>query len=376
MLLLLAGATSASKECRLKDIGRRLPWAPGWSFKLNDCTHLSLSSNGLGDGGVKVLAAALAAGGGAPNVVEVNLVNNGIGDEGCVALADALSSPGSGLATLYLERNAIGDRGAIALGAALERNTALETLGLLGNELTDAGRAALQKARFAGSGLSIPGAEDEYQRLGSNGPARVSAQQQQQQQRQQQQQLGRLTDKAVAAAARPPPPAPHPPPQAAPPACRAMCGRATCLEMQRIGQHCEEVALLCGTACAGCCTATSPPAPPPLPPALPPCVDTVEGCSDDSRGVCAAAPSLASRICRATCGVCKGYSAPPEEAGGGWWLLPDQPAATVRGSAGAVSAQALPSAALVLAAAALPLLVAARVAARRRVGVARLESLH
>ena len=199
--------------------------------------------------------------------------------QGCVALADALSSPGSGLATLYLERNAIGDRGAIALGAALERNTALETLGLLGNELTGAGRAALQKAGFAGSGLSLPGAEDEYQRLGSNGPARVSAQQQQ---RQQQQQLGRLADKAAAAAARPPPPAPHPPPQTAPPACRAMCGRATCLEMRRIGQHCEEAALLCGDACAGCCTATSPPAPPPLPPALPPCVDTVAGCSPPS----------------------------------------------------------------------------------------------
>ena len=200
-----------------------------------------------------------------------NLRHRASAGQGCVALADALSSPGSGLATLYLERNAIGDRGAIALGAALERNTALETLGLLGNELTDAGRAALHKARFAGSGLSMPGAEDEYQRLSSNGPARVSAQQQQQ--------PGRLTDKAAAAAARPPPPAPHPPPQAAPPACRAMCGRATCLEMQRIGQHCEEVALLCGDACAGCCPATSPPAPPPLPPALPPCVDTVAGCS-------------------------------------------------------------------------------------------------
>ncbi|EOD31901.1 hypothetical protein EMIHUDRAFT_231160 [Emiliania huxleyi CCMP1516] len=210
--LLLGGAFS--KECVIKDVGRRLPWAPGWSFKLKDCTVLSLSDAGLGDSGVKVLAASLAAGGGAPNVVEVNLSNNGIGDEGCVALADALSSPGSGLATLYLERNAIGDRGAIALGAALERNTALETLGLLGNELTDAGRAALHKARFAGSGLSMPGAEDEYQRLGSNGPARVSAQQQQQ--------PGRLTDKAAAAATRPPPPAPHPPPQAAPPACRAM----------------------------------------------------------------------------------------------------------------------------------------------------------
>ena len=38
------------------------------------------------------------------------------------------------------------------------------------------------------------------------------------------------------------------------------------------------------------------------------------GCSDDSRGVCAAAPSLASRVCRATCGVCDGYGVPPEEA--------------------------------------------------------------
>ena len=53
------------------------------SFKLKDCTVLSLSDAGLGDSGVKVLAASLAAGGGAPNVVEVNLSNNGIGDEVC-----------------------------------------------------------------------------------------------------------------------------------------------------------------------------------------------------------------------------------------------------------------------------------------------------
>ena len=39
------------------------------------------------------------------------------------------------------------------------------------------------------------------------------------------------------------------------------------------------------------------------------------GCSDDSRGVCAAAPSLASRVCRATCGVCDGYGVPPDTPG-------------------------------------------------------------
>ena len=47
--LLLGGAFS--KECVLKDVGRRLPWAPGWSFKLKDCTVLSLSDAGLSDEG-------------------------------------------------------------------------------------------------------------------------------------------------------------------------------------------------------------------------------------------------------------------------------------------------------------------------------------
>ena len=60
------------------------------------------------------------------------------------------------------------------LGTALDRNTALETLGLLGNEMTDTGRVAL--ARFVGSGLPTPGARDEYQRRGAAKPAmRMSA---------------------------------------------------------------------------------------------------------------------------------------------------------------------------------------------------------
>ena len=204
--------------------------------------------------------------GGAPNVVEVNLFNNSIGDEGCIALADALAAPSSALRTLYLERNAIGDRGTAALGTALDRNTALETLGLLGNEMTDTGRVAL--ARFVGSGLPTPGARDEYQRRGAAKPAmRMSASHRQEAQ---------LPSKAsVARASSPPPPAPSPPPEDVPPGCLAMCGRATCWEMQGIGQHCEDVELLCGNACAGCCTATLPPAPPPVPPALPPCVDSV-----------------------------------------------------------------------------------------------------
>ena len=74
--LLLGGAFS--KECVIKDVGRRLPWAPGWSFKLKDCTVLSLSDAGLGDSGVKVLATSLAD---APSVLELSLINNGIGDE-------------------------------------------------------------------------------------------------------------------------------------------------------------------------------------------------------------------------------------------------------------------------------------------------------
>jgi len=61
--------------------------------------------------------------------------------------ADALAAPSSALRTLYLERNAIGDRGTAALGTALDRNTALETLGLLGNEMTDTGRVALSAVR-------------------------------------------------------------------------------------------------------------------------------------------------------------------------------------------------------------------------------------
>jgi serine/threonine protein kinase len=100
-----------------------------------------LSGNGIGDEGAKALAAS-------PHVVNLSklvLWDNHIGDEGVTALA---RSPNlAGLNTLDLGKNRLGDEGAIAL-AESPHMASLGALILVSNQIGDAGAAAIAASPY------------------------------------------------------------------------------------------------------------------------------------------------------------------------------------------------------------------------------------
>ncbi|HKI32187.1 MAG TPA: protein kinase [Gemmataceae bacterium] len=95
-----------------------------------------LSGNGIGDEGVKALAASRHV----VNLSKLVLWDNHIGDEGVKALAESPNL--AGLSTLDLGRNRVGDEGAIAL-AASPQMAGLSALILVSNQIGDAGAAAI-----------------------------------------------------------------------------------------------------------------------------------------------------------------------------------------------------------------------------------------
>jgi hypothetical protein len=364
--LLLCGARAA-RECSKAEVAR-IPWAPYWRFELDGCTKLNLGSGALGDGGLRALVDALDSQPG-QELTELKLHSNSVSDVGASILAEFLEGD-EVLETLYLERNSIGDEGATALGEALEVNTRLTTLGLYGNRLGERGRAAIAKAGF----VCLGWAADECQRT-----ARAETES--------------SASPPLAQAARtgskpppqpqpqpPPPPRPQPPPpqpqppqppqpqppppppQPAPLACQAMCGHATCQQMASIGQTCDDAALFCGDVCRACCEDVLPPAPPPAPPPLAPCEDAVEGCALDGRSVCAGSPTLAARICRATCELCRATARKKSRGGsdeGGQLFLDVEAPPTVTGQGNGSDGRQMLTAALSVPALALGIAVAA-----------------
>jgi serine/threonine protein kinase len=95
-----------------------------------------LSGNGIGDAGVKALAESPHV----VNLAKLVLWDNHIGDEGVKALAESPNL--AGLNTLDLGRNRLGDDGAIAL-ASSPFMAGLSALILVSNQIGDAGAAAI-----------------------------------------------------------------------------------------------------------------------------------------------------------------------------------------------------------------------------------------
>jgi serine/threonine protein kinase len=100
-----------------------------------------LSGNNVGDEGAKALAAS-------PHVVNLSklvLWDNHIGDEGVTALAQSPNL--AGLNTLDLGKNRVGDEGAIALAESPHMGS-LSALILVSNQIGDAGAAALAASPY------------------------------------------------------------------------------------------------------------------------------------------------------------------------------------------------------------------------------------
>ena len=102
---------------------------------------LFLSSNEIGDEGVKALVKALETN---KTLTTLDLRNNKIKDAGAKALAMSLKY-NTTLTTLNLDSNEIGTEGAIALAEALETNKTLTTLNLDRNKIGTEGIKALAK---------------------------------------------------------------------------------------------------------------------------------------------------------------------------------------------------------------------------------------
>ncbi|KAF8059651.1 NLRC3 [Scenedesmus sp. PABB004] len=117
-------------------------------------SSLSLANNGLDDGALRGVVAALAGGGEALGLAHLDLGGNNMLPPGAAALAAMLASDRS-LASLRLAGCPIGPEGAIALADALKVNPVLSSLSLAGTHVGTLGCEALCKALkgAASSGL-------------------------------------------------------------------------------------------------------------------------------------------------------------------------------------------------------------------------------
>lgn len=122
---------------------------------------MDLSSNGIGNAGVKSIAQALPA---LKKLYVLNLATNQIGDEGAWSLAQALpalpevcvgSDQWKGLTRLSLGDNAIGDEGARLIAQALPEMKALKLLDLTQNQIGDEGAKSVAQALPAATALDI-----------------------------------------------------------------------------------------------------------------------------------------------------------------------------------------------------------------------------
>jgi len=336
-LVLLLCSRASCHVCTAREALRRLPWPPGVAFRLDGCDQLQLAHAGLGPAAASALSLQLSSQP-SPAVRELNLFNNSVGDAGARALGIALRR-NTRLDTLYLERNDISDEALAALGRDLQDNKVLSTLGLFGNELGPAGREAMRKAGFVG----LEWADGEYKRNRSGRSTQADLYNTQPLQgarvpwqvetsaplpTQYSGSSSRLSSARSPFPSTPPPPTPAlpsiVPSPPIPTVCMAECGHASCFAMRSIGLVCDETRLVCGDACSECCNELSPPAPPPSLPPLAPCLDALDGCSLDGRGICLGAPSLAKKICMATCGLCETYISEPQP-----WLTVAESAASV-----------------------------------------------
>ncbi|KAL0242597.1 hypothetical protein GEMRC1_005160 [Eukaryota sp. GEM-RC1] len=112
-------------------------------LKLNSSvTSVNLRTNSVGDVGARALADALNVN---TSVTSVNLRANSIGDEGARALAEALKVNAS-ITSIDLRYNFIGDEGARALAEALKVNTSVTSVNLRANSIGDEGARALAEA--------------------------------------------------------------------------------------------------------------------------------------------------------------------------------------------------------------------------------------
>jgi hypothetical protein len=123
------------------------------SGALAKMTGLGLTSNKIGDDGMKAFASAIASGA-LPNLKLLYLGRNKISDPGMVSFSDAIARGALGsLVELWLPLNRIGDEGMKAFSSAITTRAlgALGSLHLSRNAIGDAGLISLAEAIRSGA---------------------------------------------------------------------------------------------------------------------------------------------------------------------------------------------------------------------------------
>lgn len=110
---------------------------------------LSLSSNAIGDEGLKGIAQGVRQN---AYLRRLDLYFNKVSNAGVVALGDALGK-GSALRMVHLDSNFVGDEGAASLAKALARGAPIGEMTLAYNRLTSEGASVLAAAAKASSSL-------------------------------------------------------------------------------------------------------------------------------------------------------------------------------------------------------------------------------
>ena len=106
--------------------------------------RLNLGHNNIGDEGARNLAEVLKV---KRTLTVLHLNDNQISDRGVQMLANALCHPKTNLTQLYLENNQqISDSSIVYFTEMLRQNQSLNTLWLIGCNLTNAGKERLRAA--------------------------------------------------------------------------------------------------------------------------------------------------------------------------------------------------------------------------------------
>ena len=128
-----------AKECTITDVRNEKDGT--WNFK--GCSKINCVAAGLTDGDVVQIATHLE---GDANVITLDLSQNHFGDKGAIAIATLLEHKNSKLSHLWLSANKIGCGGITKVAEAIAQNVYLEELHIARNHIHSDGAKAISQA--------------------------------------------------------------------------------------------------------------------------------------------------------------------------------------------------------------------------------------
>ena len=139
-ILLLTTTSVLARECTIDDVR---PSIPEGKYNFAGCTRVNCLGAGLTDADIIKLSSSLE---GDSNVITLDLSQNRFGDKGAIAIATLLEHKNSKLSHLWLSANNIGCGGITKVAEAIAENVYLEELHLSRNHIHADGAKAIATA--------------------------------------------------------------------------------------------------------------------------------------------------------------------------------------------------------------------------------------